>query len=107
MSEAGDDRARMEAAYDFACDLYDQLSKALAETVAMMQRRAELETPLTKEERDLMRDHQKAILTILGFEQELWRKHGPADPVGAILDLEAARREVAGRLARLAERKRA
>lgn len=52
--------------------------------------------------KDLIRDTQRALLTVLEFEMRLERRQ--PDAVEGALDLEAARAEITGRLARLAER---
>lgn len=56
----------------------------------------------SEESRRLVKAHQQTLLMVLGFEEALAnRRRGPAAHGGPPLDLDAARAEVARRLARL------
>lgn len=64
--------------------------------------------PLSDDDHKLIREHQKAIQSVLDFETILLKKRpGTAAQPGATLDLDAARSEVARRLDRLAARDKA
>ena len=96
---SGVDRA--EAAAGRACDLYNQLAESLLDVIAALRARGRAEAPLDEDEIGVIRAHQKAIMLVLGYEKDVLKKHGPAAPPREALDLDAARAEVARRLARL------
>jgi hypothetical protein len=85
-----------------ACEVYDSLSETLTITIRKLNA-GEPAPPLTPEELDALKAHQRAILTVLDYEAQLIKRR-TGDPPGAdaALDLEAARLEVARRLDRLA-----
>jgi hypothetical protein len=59
--------------------------------------------PLTKDEVEALKAHQRAILTVLDYEAQLIKRgRGETSGADGALDLEAARLEVARRLDRLA-----
>jgi hypothetical protein len=88
-------------AFARACEVYDSLSKHM--TAAIRKLAAGSTPPLTPEEQDALKAHQRAILTVLDYEAQLIRRRpGDARGADAALDLEAARLEVARRLDRLA-----
>lgn len=96
------DGERSETAYQNACDLYEQIAETLSVAVAALLEARDAGRRLSDEELQTLRDHQKAILMVLGFEDQIMKKHGPADSTRQTLDLDAARAEVARRLACLA-----
>jgi hypothetical protein len=85
--------------------LYDELATTLTALIMRLKQHGETAGALDAEATDLIKAHQKTVLMVLDFEaQILKRKLGaaPAGDGGRRLNLDAARAEVAGRLARLA-----
>jgi hypothetical protein len=86
-------------ALDHALSLYESYAGQLARAVEAFRVRGELD----KSDCDTLRSFQKTLLMVLDFESKLSRRRrGSARDAGAAIDLDAARGEVARRLARLA-----
>jgi hypothetical protein len=95
-------RATIKAeAFENACELYNSLSDSLLGVIEILKKKSETGAPLSHDEREVIRQHQKALVMIIGFETDVLKRHGAAFSDGQSLDLDAARAEVARRLARL------
>jgi hypothetical protein len=101
MSKEGKHADPRAEAFDNACALYNSLSESLLGVIEILKKKSETGAPLTKAESEVVREHQKALLMVLGFETDVLKRHGAAFRDGPVLDLDAARAEVARRLARL------
>jgi hypothetical protein len=79
------------------------MAATLLGIVARLRDEGERAGSLTRSDLDVIKTHQKTVLMVLDFEAQLLKKR-PSDRAGGAgrgLDLDAARNEVAGRLARL------
>jgi hypothetical protein len=96
-------QARAKKAFDRACALYEDIAATLTQIVIALQSQGSSAEPLGRAEMDLIRIHQKSVLTVLDLEAQLLKKR-TGDAAGAPrrgIDLDAARSEITGRLARL------
>lgn len=88
--------------FERACILYEELATSLTQIIAELREASEARA-LTRMELDVVKAHQKTVLLVLDFEAQLLKRRlGAASEPGKPLDLEAARAEIAGRMARLA-----
>jgi hypothetical protein len=101
MADNGKRAALRAEAFENACELYNSLSDSLLDVIKILKKKSETGGPLNKEEREVVREHQKALVMVLGFETDVMKRHGSTYPDSASLDLDAARAEVTRRLARL------
>jgi hypothetical protein len=87
-----------------ACQLYEEIAATLTGVLNALRRAGEAAEPLSRAELEVVKAHQKTILMVLDFEAQLLKQRPPTARTGGgtELDLDAARAEVAGRLARLA-----
>jgi hypothetical protein len=82
-----------------ALALYDSLADELAQAIEIFREKGEL----TEAQTATLRSLQKSLMMVLDFDSQLSRKRRVvADGPHRTLDLDAARAEVARRLARLA-----
>ena len=114
MGTTGDEAGRSDSAGDEAADrpvclvsarrLFVRAARALDAEIERLSgdRGAEADREAVKRVEAVTREAQRALLVVLEFEAKMDRRE-PEEADGA-LDLEAAREEVTGRLARLAER---
>ena len=103
-SGAGGDPADEPVRLACARRLFARLARALDDEIERLSRlnTADPDEVRVKAVADLIRDTQRALMTVLDFENRLARRD-PGEDDG-VLDLEAARAEITGRLARLAQR---
>jgi hypothetical protein len=88
--------------FERACILYEELAATLTGIIAEL-REASATRALSRAELDVVKAHQKTVLLVLDFEAQLLKRRlGAASEPGKPLDLDAARTEIAGRMARLA-----
>ena len=99
-AEVADERVRLACARGLFARAAEALDRQLRALSAEADAGAERERIKTIE--TLIREAQRALLVVLEFEAKLDRRE-PEEAEGG-LDLEAARAEIARRLARLAER---
>jgi hypothetical protein len=92
----------VERAMARAVEVYDTLSETMAAAIRKLSA-GEAAPPLSPEEIEALRAHQRAILMVLDYEAQLLkRRPGDAAGAGGAFDIEAARLEVARRLDSLA-----
>jgi hypothetical protein len=101
MADHGKRAEQRAEAFDNACELYNSLSDSLLDVIKILKKKSETGDPLSKDEREVVREHQKALVMVLGFETDVMKRHGATFTDSASLDLDAARAEIARRLARL------
>jgi len=95
---------RAQRAFLRACALYEEIAETLTGVLSAIRREGDAAAPLNRAELEVVKAHQKTILMVLDFEAQLLKQRPPAARTagGSSLDLDAARAEVVGRLARLA-----
>jgi hypothetical protein len=103
MSDPAERTAMRDEVFDHACTLYHSLAFSLAKIIEIFNNKTETGEALSDDDLKLVKDHQKALLLVIGFEADIFKRHGAAYRDGPVLDLDAARAEVAGRLARLSD----
>ena len=92
-----------EDAFDHALILYNSISETLANVIEIFKKKADNQEALAQEDMDLLKRHQKALLLVVGFESDFYKRHAAFDRDCPVFDLAAARAEVARRMARLAD----
>ncbi len=85
--------------------LYDELATTLTGVIMRLKQQGSESAALAADEIDLIKTHQKIVLMVLDFEAQIIKRRlgaAPAATPGRRINLDAARAEIAGRLARLA-----
>ena len=94
----------MRRAFQRALTLYDELATSLTSVIMRLRAQADGGKALEREELDLIKSHQKAVLVVMDFEAQLFKRRiGAAVASKRPIDLDAARAEIGRRLARLAD----
>ncbi|WP_175478809.1 hypothetical protein [Rubrimonas cliftonensis] len=102
VAKSPDAQRAARKALQHACAIYEELATTLT-AVIMHLRNEEGRRPLDPDEMGVIRAHQKAVLMVLDYEAKLLRRHvGVQRASERAIDLDAARAEVARRLAGLA-----
>jgi hypothetical protein len=101
MSDAKRRAELQEHAFDHAWVLYSSIADTLADVIEVFKKKAQNQESLENEDFELLKQHQKALLLVIGFETDIAKRHASAHRDGPVFDLAAARAEVARRIARL------
>lgn len=91
-------------AFERALVLYDELATSLTSVIMRLRAQADGDRALERDEIELIKSHQKAVLMVLDFEAQLFKRRiGAAIAGDRAIDLDAARAEIVSRLSRLAD----
>lgn len=108
MAKASGSSAAVRRAFERACALYDEFATTLTGIIMRLRAQDDANSALERRELDLIKAHQKAVLMVLDFEAQLLKRRIGAAADGEIrIDLDAARAEIARRIARIESAQRA